>query len=176
MADMRELLRRKSISFLWKWEHWKLAKRSGAYYFNDAWRERNVVTDEGLTYLLDAGFSGGEQKTAWYVEIFDDDYTPLTGDTYQAPGFNESVAYEGPRPTWQEAGVSLLSITNAANPASFTMTGSATIFGGALTSANTKGDTVSGEVLYCASKFPTSREVEDDDIFKVVATLGAEDV
>ena len=56
------------------------------------------------------------------------------------------------------------------------MNASETIYGGALLSASTKGDSVSGEVLYCESQFTSSRTVEDDDILKVTATLTAEDV
>jgi len=161
------------IGSLWEWELWgKSSKRSNAYILEDAWADPNVMTDEGITYVLDSALSGGAQKTAWYGLIFNDDYTPAAGDTYQSPGFTESANYdEGARPTWQEAGVASLVLSNAANVASFTMSAEETIYGGGLVSANTKGDVVSGEVLLCASKFSTSKPVKDDQVLRLVVSV-----
>jgi len=174
MSGLKAFFGTKSI---WAWEHWKPSGRSGAYALNDAWEESNITTDEGVTHALDVVFSGGAKKSAWYMSLFNDDYTPLGSDTYQSPGYTESSNYsQGARPTWQEAGVASKSITNAANVASFTMTASETIYGGSLLSASTKGDSASGEVMYCSSQFTTSRDVEIDDILKVTATISGQDV
>jgi len=163
---------------IWAWEHWKPAShRSGAYSLHDAWTDTNITTDEGITHALDVVFSGGAQKSAWYIAIFNDDYTPLAGDGYQSPGYTESSNYdEGARPTWQEAGVVSKSLTNASNRASLTMSATETIYGGSLVSANTKGDAVSGEILYCTSKFTVPKPVDDDDVLKVTVVIAGQDV
>ena len=165
------------VTSIWDWEHWKKASvKSGAYILHDAWTEHNMVVDEGLTHLMETVFSGGAQKTAWYIALFNDDYTVLAANTYQSPGYTESTNYAGSRKTWVEAGVSAKSISNAASVALFTMSASETIYGASLLSANTPGDAVSGETLYCSSKFTTGRGVEVTDVLKVTATLTAEDV
>jgi len=174
MGDLKSIL---STSSVWKWEQWrKSSRRSGAYVLHDRWEETKITTDEGITHVLDVVFSDGAQKGTWYIALFNDDYTPLAANTYQAPGYTESENYdEGARPTWQEAGVAAKSISNAANVASFTMNATETIYGGSLLSASTKGDSASGEVLYCSSAFSTSKAVEDDDVLKVTATLTGAD-
>jgi len=157
----------------WCWEHW--SKVGENYIQRDTWTENNVTTDEGLTHALDVIFSEGANKS-WYIALFNDDYSPVASDTYQLPGYAEMTNYVGARPAWEEAGVSSLSISNSANVAAFTMTGSDVVYGAALVSADTPGDSLSGEVLYCASKFTTERTVENDDILKVTVTISAQDV
>ena len=106
----------------WNWEHW----RGGNLV--DSWVEKNLCTNEGLTYLLGAGFSAVTAITAWYVCIYDNNHTPASNNTYATPGFTEATNYSGAtRPAWQEAGVASKSITNSANKASFTFTSAATI-------------------------------------------------
>ena len=175
MGNMKSVI---GTSSVWVWEQWKLAsRRSGAYILYDTWTETNLTTDEGITHALDVVFSDGAQKGTWYLALFNDDYTPLAGDTYQSPGYTESANYdEGARPTWQEAGVVAKSISNVANVAAFTMNTDETIYGGSLVSANTKADLLSGEILYCSSAFTAEKAVEDDDILKVTATLSGQDV
>lgn len=172
--DVQGVHKTKSV---WMWEQWRPAsRRSGSYFLKDAWEETNITTDEGVTHALDVVFSGGAQKSAWYIAIFNDDYTPIASNTYQSPGYTESTNYdEGGRPVWQEAGVASKSLTNAANRAEFTMSATETIYGGSLVSANTKGDAVSGEILYCSSKFSATKPVEDDDVLKVTAVISGDD-
>lgn len=165
-----------AVSSKWQWEHWRKTGRNAGYYLEDAWEERNMVVDEGLTHLLDVVFSGGAAKSAWYIALFNDDHTPASDDTYQSPGYTESTNYSGPRQTWQEGGVSSVRISNEANVASFTMSATEMIYGSSLVSANTPGDSVSGEVLYCESKYDSSRGVQNEDVLKVTATLEAQDV
>ena len=160
----------------WKWEQWR-KNQHGKYVLYDGWVETNITTDEGVTHALDAVFSGGEQKSEWYTAIFSGEYTPLAADTYQSPGYTEITDYdEGARPTWQEAGVAAKSLTNASNRASFTMNATKTVGGGALVSASTKGDAVSGEILYCASEFSVPKNVENEDVLKVTVVIAGQDV
>lgn len=164
------------IASRWEWEQW----RGGELV--DSWVERNLCTNEGLNYLLGAGFSAVTAITAWYVAIYDNNHTPASGNTYAVPGFTEATNYsEATRPAWQEGGVSSKSITNSANKASFTFSSAATIYGAALvgggSAATTKGDTAGGGSLYNISAFSSgAKGMASSDILKVTVTLTAQDV
>lgn len=165
-----------AIGSIWEWEHY----RNGRLF--DFYRDTNMMTAEGLTYLLGAGLSGDTQITAWYIALFEDDYTPLDGNTYSTPGFTESTAYdETTRPAWTEAGASAKAITNSASKATFTFNASKTIYGGALvgggTGATTKDDQAGGGTLLCSSQFSTgSKAVVSTDVLKVTVTVTASNV
>jgi hypothetical protein len=164
------------VSSIWYWECYG---KDGDLKWKDS--NHNRCVDEGLNALLDVMFHGTSQITTWYIAIFEDDYTPIAGNTYATPGYTESTAYdEATRPEFVEAAASGKSMTNSANKASFTMNATKTIYGGALvgggTGASTKGDTAGGGTLYCSSKFSTSKPVESGDTLKVTVTLTASDV
>ena len=169
------------INSVWDFELWRrTGGRSGAFTCIDEWRERNVVTNEGLDAILDIMFHGSTQITTWYLLIFESDTTPAAGTTYAVPVFTECTAYdEAGRPEFQEAAASGQSMTNSANKASFTISATKTLYGAALvgggTDADTKGDAAGGGTMYCAAKFSASKPVEDDDVFKVTCTLTAAD-
>lgn len=172
--DVQGVHKTKSV---WMWEQWRPAsRRSTSWLLQDTWEVRNITTDEGVTHALDVVFSGGLAKPVWYIALFNNDYTPIESNTYQSPGYTESTNYdEGARPTWQEAGVASKSLTNASNRAEFTMKTTENIYGGSLVSANTKGDAVSGEILYCVSKFSAPKPVEDNDVLKVTVVISGDD-
>lgn len=162
------------IASQWHIEHWRgdelVAKRI----------EENLVPDEFINHVLDVALSGGTQITTWYVALFSDDHTPAASDTYATPGYTEANGYdETTRPQWQEAGVSSKSITNSANKATFTMDGSdATIYGAALVSVDTKGDTAGGGVLGPVAQFSAGAltGIIDDDVIKIYMTITGSDV
>lgn len=150
---------------------------------NLKWTENihNLVTTEGLNHILETQFKSGTQITAWYVLIFNDDYTVLAGDDYAAPGFTESIAYdESVRPTWVGGTVAGGSVDNSASKATFTMNATETIYGAALVGgvgADVKDDQadVDGR-MYCAAQFSASKGVVNDDVLKVTVTLTAQSV
>lgn len=164
------------LSGIWNFELWRRGVKV------DSWTEKNLVTDEGINYILDAGLSSGTPITAWYVAIFNDNHTPAAGDTYAVPGFTESTAYdEATRPAWTDGGVAAKSVSNSASKASFTMNASTTIYGAALvgggTAATTKGNTAGGGKLYdCVQFTGGAKAVEDDDVLKITVTLTGQDV
>lgn len=181
-----QVLRRQSIlgkmviGSRWAWEHFR--KINGVYRLIDEWNDPNIMTNEGITYILDAALSGASPITSWYCLVFEDDYTPLATNTYATPGYTESTAYdEATRPVWTEAGVSTLVITNSASKATFTFNATKTIYGGALvgggTAASTKGDTAGGGKLICSSQFTSgSKSVVDDDVLKVTVSITGSNV
>lgn len=175
LESSRKLDEKAIVCSKWNWEHF----RDGELI--DQWDETNICTDEGLNALLDIMFHASTQITAWYLLIFETDTTPAAGTTYAVPVFTECTAYtEGTRQEFVESAASGKSLSNSANKAEFTMSGTKTIYGAALvgggTDANTKGDTAGGGTMYCASKFTASKDVENLDVLKVTCTLVASDV
>lgn len=161
-----------SVQSIWNWEHYRKGK------LIDKWQERNVTTNEGLNKLLDVMFHAVSAITTWYVAIFESDTTPTATTTYAVPVYTECTAYdEATREEFIETAASSQSITNSANRAEFTMNATKTIYGASLVSDNTKGDTAaSGAVLYCGSKFSSSKSVASSDVLKCTVTLNASNV
>lgn len=155
----------------WEWEHWRNGK------LINAWSESNIVTNQGLNAILDIMFHAATQISTWYIALFENDYTPLATNTYAVPGYTESSAYgEATRPAYVEAAASSQAITNSANKAEFTINDTKTMYGAALVSANTKGDTAeAGAIMFCSSKFTGSKSVVSGDVLKVGITITAAD-
>ncbi len=154
----------------WEFEHYRKGK------LIDAWEQKNVNTTEGLNHVLNVAFHGETPITAWYMGLFEDNYTPLVTNTYAVPGFTESEAYdEATRPAYVEAEATAKVITNSASKATFTISSTKTIYGAFLcgggTDGNTKGDAAGGGTLFAASKFATAKEVVDDDVLMVVCSI-----
>lgn len=167
---------------IWDVEHCRRMRKGVLYYDRiiSKTTDHNVCTAEGLNKLLDVMFHGVTAISAWYVLLFNTNTTPSDTTTYATPVFTESEDYdEATRPAYTEAAASTKSITNSANKATFTISGTTTIYGGALvgggTAATTKSDTAGGGTMYCASKFSSSKAVVDDDIIYVTITITAAD-
>ena len=125
----------------------------------------NIVTLEGITYLLDAGVSNGTAIGTWYVSPFSGNYTPvsgLTAATYPTDA-TEFTSYTGNRKTYVDGGVSAGAMDNSASKASFAITGSATLYGAALLSVATKSST-GGKCLAAANFSPTRAVVNTDTL------------
>lgn len=149
---------------------------------NLKWVEKdrpNVVTDEGINFMLDVMFHGATQEATWYVSLFESDSTPLVGWTYDLYAdslVTECTAYdEAARVAFNEAAASGKSITNSANKATFTMSATKDVYGAALVSLNTKSDHTAGDYLFCASRFSSARSVVDDDVLRVTVTITGAD-
>lgn len=157
---------------IYEWELWrggKLFKQGDTH---------NVTTTEGFNYLLQTGLGNGTAEPTWYTLIFVDDYTPLLTDTYAVPGFTEadSEYSETTRPTWTDDAAAGGSIANSST-AAFSIIATATIYGAALVSNNTKADVAAGgEVMYGAAKFTAGLPVENGDTLKVRITVTLQNV
>lgn len=163
------------IGSWWEFEQYRKGK------LIDRWEQKNVNTTEGLNHLLNVGFHGVAAIATWYMGLFENNYTPLIGDTYAVPGFTESSAYnEATRPEYVEAAATAKVTTNSANKATFTINATKTIYGAFLcgggTAPTTKGDAAGGGTLFAASKFATAKEVVSDDILMVVCSITLADV
>lgn len=139
----------------------------------EIWRENihNIVTTEGQNFILTACFKKATTTvpTTWFMGLVNTNTTPDIAMNYDVPVFTESVAYDNiaVRATYTVANAASATITNTASPASFTMSGTETIYGAALFSINTRGDHTAlawVNILYCYAKFSTGRAVVDNDV------------
>lgn len=140
----------------------------------DLQRDYNLLTVEGLTYLLTVGFYNGTKAASWYLSLYGGNYTPTSGLTqasYPATASEITSNTEGysetTRPAWTLAAPASGSATNVASKAAFTIAtaSSVTIYGAALHSESTKG----GVTGTCASakKFATARTAYNTDVFNL---------
>lgn len=134
---------------------------------------KNLVTNEGLNYLLDAGLSGATPDTTWFVLLTDGSPSVNAADTLAShAGWTEVTAYdESNRVAWTDGGVSSQSVDNSGSPAQFTISSDSTTVGGAgLAGVNTG---TSG-VLYAVGAFTAGdKSLDDDDTLDVTATFTA---
>jgi hypothetical protein len=143
----------------------------------DRWTDKNIITNEGLTNILDVHFNAGTQITTWYIGLFEGNYTPVAGVTAATitSASTECTAYdETTRVEYDEANPASQSVTNSASKATFTINATKTIYGAFLVSASAKSAT-SG-VLFSASRFGSSKSVVDDDQLLVTYTINASSV
>lgn len=137
----------------------------------DTWKEKNIVVNTGLNYLLDSALSGATVATSHYIGLFSNNYTPIAGTLITDLTEVNAKYTEATRPAWTEAGAASQAITNSASPAAFTFNASETVYGAFLISNNTKGGTTG--TLIAASKFSSSRAMLSTDVLNVTYTLSA---
>jgi hypothetical protein len=146
---------------------------------NHKWHNEteNMVVNEGLDHALNVILNVDTQVDPWYIAMFNTNTTPLATMTYATPVYTETTNYdEAVRQAYVDVPASSQSITNSASRAVFTMNTTETIYGAALVSINTKGDTVgAGGILFCAALFTNAKSVNDDDTLEVTYTIGAAD-
>lgn len=136
---------------------------------NLKWRDGfdNLVTTQGKNDLLDKYFKGSAYTAAWYLGLKGTG-TAVVGDTAAShAGWAEVTPYSGNRPAIAFGTTSAGSNTATAN--SFAITGSATVAGAFVQSANT-GTT---GVLYSAGDFSASRTVANGDTLNATLTVTA---
>ena len=163
------------IGSWWEIEQWRKGK------LIDQWAQKNVNTTEGLNHMLNAVFFSETPITAWFLGLFENNYTPLIGDTYAVPGFTESEAYdELTRIAYVPVAATAKVITNVASKATFTIGATKTMYGAFLcgggTDADTKSDVAGGGILFAASKFATAKEVVDTDVLMITCSILLADV
>ena len=131
------------------------------------WSENvpNVVTNTGRNDVLDKYFKGSAYTAAWYLGLKGTG-SAAAGDTLAShAGWSEVTPYSGSRKaiTWGTTS----SQSNTATAVSFSITGSATVAGGFITTASSG---TSG-TLYSASDFASSRTVANGDTLNVTPTV-----
>jgi hypothetical protein len=158
--------------------HWRVTCRRPDGSLRWVEEYDNLVTNEGLDYLLDVGLSAGAQKANWYVGLLAASPTPAAAWTKTEVGAADFVAYtEATLPAWTDAGVSGQSVTNSASKASFAINADSSTIGGAfLASANTKAVEGGAATIYAAGAFTGGNKSADSgDTLEVTATFTAAD-
>ncbi len=138
---------------------------------------KNDVVNQGLDQILTAFVGSGN---VWYIGLIVNPGTESNSDTMSShSGWTEShTTYdEGYRQLWNTAAVSSQTLTNAANPATYTMNTSVTLYGLFLSSVETKNST-SG-ILWSTGKFRNilggaeTIGLTDNDTLKIIYELQA---
>jgi hypothetical protein len=140
---------------------------------NLKWFERvhNLVTYEGLDHLLNVHFHGTTQVTTWYVGLKNTGTVANSDILSSHGGWTEFTSYSGDRKEFVEGAASSRTISNTGNAASFSITGSGTVYGAFIASAAT-GTT---GTLFSAVDFSSSRSVGSGDTINVTYTISSAD-
>lgn len=143
----------------------------------DEFEFENIVVDQGLNYALNSAFGQASALTNWYIGLFEGNYTPTSGADAStiASLATETTAYtNATRPGWTLPGATAAKqLTNGAARASFTFTGSKTLYGAFLASSNVKGGTAG--TLFSAARFASTKSVDADDELLITYVLTASD-
>jgi hypothetical protein len=147
---------------------------------NFKWEEviENLVTTQGLNYILDSGFDSGTQLTSWFVGLKNTG-APAAGDAASAlpsvGNWTEYEDYDGAvRPTLILGAAAAGSIDNVGNVASFTIgSPAADVYGVFVVDDDTKGSPTGATVLYGVGDFGAQKVVDPNDTLNVTVTLTA---
>ena len=154
----------------------------GVYTHNvngeDEQTDHNLVTTEGLNYMLNVALRPTTVEAGWYLALFGGNVSPLA--TWTAANFvansseitSTTAGYsESTRRGYVPAAASAGAITNTVSKAVFTIASSSTlaVYGGALVSSPTRGG--GAGVLMSASKFAAVRNLENADVFNLGYSL-----
>lgn len=139
---------------------------------------RNLITDEGMNYLLDTGLANNDTaEAAWFISLIKGDGTftaVATTDTAAGidttNGWEEDQGYtESPRPTWGVGAAAARSVTNA-TAEDFSITGANRDIQGIFVISNsTKGGTTG--TLWAATEFSSVAGVQSGDTLKITYTV-----
>lgn len=134
----------------------------------------NLIPAEGILYLLGAGLRGVTPVTTWYLALFSGGATPAANWT--AANFtanaseitSQTEGYSGAnRPAWTPTAPAAGAVSSETARSSFSIvaTSTVTVTGAALLSAQARGATTG--TLASASRFASSRTLNNGDIFEL---------
>ena len=146
----------------------------------DIERVKNLITDQGINYIMDAGMHGSTAISAWYMAPWSAAHTPAAGNTYAVPGYTEANAQydEATRQEWGEGAASSKVMTNA-SAAVITANTAVTIHGiglvGGGSAATTKANTAGGGTLFACIAFSSSKSLTSAETLSITYTLTGAD-
>ncbi len=149
---------------------------------NFKWKEtiKNIVTSEGLSYILQSGFTAEDASiAAWFAGLKDTGAVASTDDATSLPNvgsWTEYTEYDSatrPAITWgNTSGTTTVSTVSTAVP--FVIASPAPdVFGVFVVDANAKGTNTSATVLYGVGDFGAQKVVDPNDTLNVTITLSA---
>lgn len=136
--------------------------------------DKNLVTDQGLTYLLGAGLGADAKITTWYLALFGGAVNPAanwTAANFAATASEITSGTEGyaelTRPLFTPGAAAANAIDNVATKAAFTIVtaGQLNVTGAGLLSDNAKGSTAGK--LVSATRFASARTLSNTDVFNL---------
>lgn len=141
------------------------------------WRHfvENDVVNSGLDDMLSHYWKGSGYTARHYIGLTDGNPTVAASDIMAAhPGWNEITAYsQETRPELVLGPVADQSVDNGASKASFTLSASSTIMGGAfIATDNTKGG-ASGTLIAVAPFTVGNKTLDTNDLLNVEVALTA---
>lgn len=137
----------------------------------------NLVPIEGLNHAVGVILKGATQATAWYIGLFEGNYSPVPGDTAATfpTSAVECITYTpSTRPAFTAGTVAGGAVDNTAARAEFTFTTAKTVYGAFLTPTATKGGVVGP--LLSAARFAEPKVVAIDDVLRVTSSFQATSV
>jgi len=146
---------------------------------NLRWEEtiKNLVTTEGLDYIMNAGFKSGSQIGTWYVGLKKTGAAAAddTAANLGAQAWLEYTEYdEATREALTLGSVVVGSVDNVGNVASFTIGSPAPdVYGVFVVDDNTKDGQSPATVLYGVGDFVSPKVVDANDTLNVTVTLTA---
>ena len=136
----------------------------------DRFHAYNLVPTEGLNFLMSLAFKSASAVPAWFISIFEGDYTPTEDVTAATlPGLATEITAYTPatRPEFVDGPITDGALSNAAALAEFTFTAPKTVRLVALTSASAKGS-ISGIALSVV-RLPSPKDYDLGDVMRVFA-------
>lgn len=136
----------------------------------DRFHAYNLVPTEGLNFMLRAMFKAETVPPAWFISIYEGDYTPMPDVTAATlPGLATEITAYTPatRPEFVDGPVVDGSTSNAASLAEITFTAAKTVRVLAMSSAAAKGSTAG--VLLSVVRLPSPRAYEIGSILRAFA-------
>ncbi len=155
---------------------------------NFKWKEtiKNLVTDEGLNYIINAGFLGSPAAiSAWYVGLKDTGAPASTDAASALPNVGNWTEYteyldanngdsSTTRPTLTLADTGTGQVDNSASVATYTIeTPGNDVYGVFVVDSNNKGGSSGATVLYGVGDFASAKVVDTGDTLNVTVTLTA---
>lgn len=157
---------------IWRTVEEYQAHKAGSLAVHPIWEDavNNGITDEGIHYLLDAGFRNQSQIATWYAGLIDNSgYTGVDpSDTMSShSGWSEATQYdEVNRQTFSFGAASSRQISD---DVSFTMNATKTIEGIFVTSDNTKSGTTG--TLWSTALFSSAPGLVSGNVLTATYTL-----
>lgn len=138
-------------------------------------RHKNLLTDVGIAYILNAALSAGAVTTSWYITVFGEAFVPAGSSTISglvsggheisnpAEGYSGTVRL-GWTPTAATSGTKATDNYAAKAAHNIVTTTTVRIGGAGLVSSQNKG--ASTGTLVSATKFGSVREVVNGDVWE----------
>ena len=141
----------------------------------DERRDKNIVVNEGLIYIINTAIAAVAQEASWFVAIFKNNYTPVPADTaalFPGAGVADEASAEyteGTRPAYTLNGTTLANVSNSSSPAAFSINTTVSIYGAHMISDSTKAGTTGS--LCAAALFSSVRSLVNLDVLNVTYQL-----